>query len=90
MSATEQANLPLGVLGAMVYDEGVIHLRRGDRLVFYTDGVTECPSPQEEEFGEERLREVLKRIPMPTLQWPEIACSLLSFGTRRATLLTTT
>ena len=60
VSATERANLPLGVLEAMVYDEGVIHLSRGDRLVFYTDGVTECPSPQEEEFGEERLREVLK------------------------------
>ena len=60
MSATERANLPLGVLETMVYDEGVIRLRRGDRLVFYTDGVTECPSPQEEEFGEERLREVLK------------------------------
>ena len=59
MSATEPANLPLGVLKAMVYDEGTIHLRRGDRLVFYTDGVTECPSPQGEEFGEERLREVL-------------------------------
>lgn len=59
VSATERANLPLGVLEAMVYDEGIIYLRRGDRLVFYTDGVTECPSPQEEEFGEERLREVL-------------------------------
>lgn len=59
-STTERANLPLGVLEAMVYDEGVIHLRRGDRLVFYTDGVTECPSPQDEEFGEKRLREVLE------------------------------
>lgn len=57
--ATERANLPLGVLEAMVYDQGVIQLRPGDRLVFYTDGVTECPSPQEEEFGVERLREVL-------------------------------
>ena len=58
--ATERANLPLGVLEAMVYDEGVIYLRRGDRLVFYTDGVTECPSPQGEEFGEGRLREGLE------------------------------
>ncbi len=59
VATTEQANLPLGVLEATGYDEGVIHLRRGDRLIFYTDGVTECPSPQEEEFGEERLRETL-------------------------------
>lgn len=59
----ERANLPLGVLEAMVYDEGVIQLRGGDRLVFYTDGVTECPSPQEEEFGEGRLREVLQADP---------------------------
>jgi phosphoserine phosphatase RsbU/P len=54
------ADLPLGALEATAYDEGVIHLRRGDRLVFYTDGVTECPSPQEEEFGECRLRGVLE------------------------------
>ncbi len=55
VSATARANLPLGVLEAMFYDEAVIHLRRGDRFVFYADGVTECVSPQEEEFGEERL-----------------------------------
>jgi phosphoserine phosphatase RsbU/P len=60
VAETKLANLPLGVLETTAYDEGLIHLPRGDRLVFYTDGVTECPSPQEKEFGECQLREVLE------------------------------
>ena len=33
----------------------------GDVLVIYTDGVTEALNPKEEEFGEERLRNLLRR-----------------------------
>jgi serine phosphatase RsbU (regulator of sigma subunit)/predicted enzyme related to lactoylglutathione lyase len=33
----------------------------GDTLVFYTDGVTECFNDAEEEFGEERLIEAIRR-----------------------------
>jgi serine phosphatase RsbU (regulator of sigma subunit) len=33
----------------------------GDTLVLYTDGVTECLNPMEEEFGEQRLIEALER-----------------------------
>ena len=33
----------------------------GDTFVLYTDGVTESFSAAEEEFGEERLAEVLRR-----------------------------
>jgi serine phosphatase RsbU (regulator of sigma subunit) len=36
-----------------------VHLHPGDILVLYTDGVTEAVSPQGEEFGEQRLVEVL-------------------------------
>jgi hypothetical protein len=39
-----------------------IELRRGDALVFYTDGVTEAMSPEREQFGEERLLETLGRL----------------------------
>ncbi len=33
----------------------------GDILVLYTDGVTECPNPLGEEFGEDRLLEAIRR-----------------------------
>jgi serine phosphatase RsbU (regulator of sigma subunit) len=39
------------------YAEETIQLQPGDRLVFYTDGITETRNPQGEEFGTARLLE---------------------------------
>ncbi len=36
-----------------------VEWKKGDLLLFYSDGVTECMNAQQEEFGEERLREFL-------------------------------
>jgi sigma-B regulation protein RsbU (phosphoserine phosphatase) len=50
--------LPLGVaLGE--YSEAVIQLEPGSRVVFYSDGITEAAHPDEEEYGELRLKEHL-------------------------------
>jgi hypothetical protein len=38
-----------------------LELRRGDVLVFYTDGVTEAMNPTHQEFGEERLLAAIER-----------------------------
>ena len=54
-AARDRANLPLGIFESTDYDQESIYLQSGDRLAFYTDGITECPSEGEEEFGEERL-----------------------------------
>lgn len=37
------------------------HLRRGDRVVLYTDGIVEARSPAGEFFGEERLADLIIR-----------------------------
>jgi sigma-B regulation protein RsbU (phosphoserine phosphatase) len=52
---------PLGILSMAPYSEQHIQLGTGDLLVLYSDGVTECLNGQEEEFGEERFIEVLRR-----------------------------
>jgi sigma-B regulation protein RsbU (phosphoserine phosphatase) len=52
---------PLGIMAMVSYEEQTIQLGVGDLLVVYSDGVTECINMQEEEFGEERLMEVLRR-----------------------------
>ncbi len=43
------------ILAAQGYDDLVLSLRRGDRLVLYTDGVVEAMSPSGELFGDERM-----------------------------------
>jgi len=40
-------------------------LERGDVLVLFTDGVTEARNEQEEELGDERLIELVRRAPRP-------------------------
>ena len=49
----------LGVLTDQDYSQKTIPLASGDRLVLFTDGFTEAQSETGEEFGEQRLREVL-------------------------------
>ena len=60
-STHERANLPLAVFASTDYDQDTACLQSGDRLAIFTDGVTECPSETEEEFGQERLCAFLER-----------------------------
>jgi phosphoserine phosphatase RsbU/P len=49
----------LGLFCDTKFDEEEIELRSGDTLVAFTDGVIEARSPLGEEFGEDRLVEIL-------------------------------
>ena len=49
----------IGVLRDGTYVQDEVQLCTGDRLVLFTDGVTEARSPADEEFGEERLTGLL-------------------------------
>ncbi len=49
----------IGMFGECLYEQGTIELVRGDVLVASTDGLTEALSPEDEEFGEERLKALL-------------------------------
>jgi len=51
----------LGAVPDVQYQTGRYTLAPGDKIVLYTDGVTEAHSPAKELFGEERLFEILKR-----------------------------
>jgi sigma-B regulation protein RsbU (phosphoserine phosphatase) len=56
------ANLPLGIDAATRYDQQFVPVRSGDRVLLYTDGVTETPAPDGQLFGAERLRAVLDEV----------------------------
>lgn len=49
----------IGFFEDCVYEEATITLESGDLLIAYTDGLTESFNAEGEEFGEERLRDVL-------------------------------
>lgn len=51
----------LGALTGSIYEQREIQMGSGDRLVLFTDGVTEVRNTSGEEFGEERLRELIVR-----------------------------
>jgi putative ABC transport system permease protein len=50
----------LGLFPEVAYEEGHVDLRPGDVVVAFTDGVTDALNHEGEEFGEERLKEVLR------------------------------
>jgi len=49
---------PLGILPDWNYEEEAFPLSSGDRLVLYTDGLTEVMNSDQQEFGERRLLEL--------------------------------
>jgi sigma-B regulation protein RsbU (phosphoserine phosphatase) len=83
----------LGVFANQAFRSGVAQLQTGDRMVLYTDGVTEACNADEEEFGEQRLLTVLqenrRRSPEAIQKEILLAVSAFSHGTWQddATLL---
>ena len=53
----------LGLMPGLEYRQKTVTLSPGDTLVLYTDGVTEAMSPDNEEFGLKRLREIFAGAP---------------------------
>lgn len=55
----ETTAMPVGLLEAASFAADERQLAPGDRVVIYTDGVTEAQSPDGEFFGRKRLREAI-------------------------------
>jgi sigma-B regulation protein RsbU (phosphoserine phosphatase) len=56
----DQGGAVLGVFKKQSFEAETIELAPGDRVVFYTDGVTEAHDCDGEEFGDSRLLELLQ------------------------------
>ncbi len=56
-----QGGMVLGIFPENRYDEAVLPMAPGDRLLLYTDGITEARNAAGEEFGDDRLGEVAVR-----------------------------
>ena len=67
----------MGISSKEAYEQEALELTEGDRLILFTDGVTEAAdSRDEEEFGEERLLEILRES--RALKAAEIQTSVLA------------
>jgi serine phosphatase RsbU (regulator of sigma subunit) len=55
--------LIVGITESPQYDEGLVRLEPGDRLVLYTDGITEAQNAAGDFFDEERLYQLVESIP---------------------------
>src|SRR3989440_8029952 len=54
--------VPLGLIPDTQYDETTIDLEPGDVVLFASDGILESENAAQEEFGPERLKEILSAI----------------------------
>jgi sigma-B regulation protein RsbU (phosphoserine phosphatase) len=52
--------IALGVMPNIELEEREIRLREGDIVVLYTDGVTEAINNEEEQFGQQRLIQLIE------------------------------
>ena len=51
----------LGTSASPRYEATTVGLRRGDRVLWYTDGVVDCENESRQRFGHRRLRSLLER-----------------------------
>jgi len=58
----KQGGPALGLIAEATYDVGSVALGAGDLVAMVTDGVTEAMSPDEDELGDDRVFEVLRRL----------------------------
>lgn len=58
----ETGGMVLGIFPGQPYVQRSVWLERGDRIVIYSDGVTEASDPWGEMFGDERLIETVDRF----------------------------
>jgi PAS domain S-box-containing protein len=52
---------PVGLLEGAEFEERILQLKPGDRLFFYTDGLTEAENPFQSELGDDRVVQAIDR-----------------------------
>ena len=60
VKALTSGGMPVGLWPSMDLDYIEVPFERGDRLMLYSDGITECTNARNEEFGDDRLVRYLR------------------------------
>ncbi len=59
----ERGGTVIGILEDIEFEEGVVELQPGDRVLLYTDGISEAANESGEMFGEDRIHACLEALP---------------------------
>ena len=59
----EKGGTPLGILADAEFEEAFVTLAPGDRVVLYTDGISEATNADGEQYGESRLCDFVRALP---------------------------
>jgi sigma-B regulation protein RsbU (phosphoserine phosphatase) len=57
----EEGGLIVGMFEHATYEQETVQLDPGDIIVVFSDGVSEALSAESEEFGEQRLQDVVRK-----------------------------
>ncbi|OGI11159.1 MAG: hypothetical protein A2Y40_00795 [Candidatus Margulisbacteria bacterium GWF2_35_9] len=57
----EEGGLPLGAFSGSIYDKEVITMEVGDIAILFTDGVTEARNTIKDSYGDERLKDLVRK-----------------------------
>lgn len=63
VSTLQLEGFPLGLFPDVSYEETVLQTKPGDMIVFFSDGIVDALNPQQEMFGDDRLRTLLQHHP---------------------------
>jgi sigma-B regulation protein RsbU (phosphoserine phosphatase) len=59
LQTLDKGGLLLGLMPDMTYEQETLHLLHGEKIVMFTDGVTEAMNEKDEQFEEPRLEKIL-------------------------------
>ncbi len=57
----ETGGLPVGIVADIVYEAGSVYMNPGDVLVIYSDGISDSVNEMDDDFGEDRLIQVIQK-----------------------------
>ena len=60
LKGLEEGGTVIGLIAGVRYRQACVSIEPDDLLVIFSDGIVESADPQEEEYGEKRLAEVIK------------------------------
>lgn len=62
ITQTSPGGFPVGLMNDAVFSEFEVQMRPGDRLLFHSDGITECPDRAGKLLGEEGLDTIMREL----------------------------